>query len=344
MTIARAPGKIILFGEHAVVYGQPALAVPVNEVFAEAEVSNIDRAGIWVNAPDIGLHEELSRLAPDDPLATVINSVFSALGISQAETRKVSNEFRKKHGFDGEKNLRKLKTQEKPFGSERQEGVEIKVSSTIPIASGLGSGAAVSVAIIRALSTHLGHLLDDEKVNEIAYEVEKIHHGTPSGIDNTVVTFSKPIFFVKEHPIELLDVAKPFTIIIADTGIPAPTKESVGDVRKLWEKNPKKMNALFAAIGSITRTARQSIEGGHPEQLGALMNENQRILQEMGVSSPELDRLTEASLNFGAFGAKLSGGGRGGNMIALSTKENAPAIAEALYEAGAKNVIVTQIK
>ena len=79
MTTARASGKIILFGEHAVVYGQPALAVPVNELFAEAEVSNIPRAGIWVNAPDIRLHEELSRLAPDNPLASVINSVFSTL-------------------------------------------------------------------------------------------------------------------------------------------------------------------------------------------------------------------------------------------------------------------------
>jgi len=322
MTTARASGKIILFGEHAVVYGQPALAVPVNEVFAEAEVSNIPRTGIWVNAPDIGLHEELSRLARENPLASVVEAVFSAPGISQPPSV--------------------LRTSP-PEGGEKN-GIEIKITSTIPIASGLGSGAAVSVAITRALSTHLGHPLDDEQVNAIAYEVEKIHHGTPSGIDNTVVTFSKPIFFIKDQVIELLDVAKPFTLIIADTGIPAPTKESVGDVRELWKQNPQKMNAFFAAIGSITRTARQSIEGGHPERLGPLMNENHRILREMGVSSPELDRLTEASLRLGAFGAKLSGGGRGGNMIALSTKENAPAIAEALYKAGAKNVIVTQIE
>ena len=158
------------------------------------------------------------------------------------------------------------------------------------------------------------------------------------------MTYGKPIFFVKEQLIELLNVEKPFTIIIGDTGIPAPTKESVADVRKLWEQNPSKMNTLFAAAGSIARTARQAIEGGYPERLGALMNENQRILTEMGVSSLELDRLTEASLNSGAFGAKLSGGGRGRNMIALSTKEKAPAIVEALYEAGAKNVIVTNIE
>ena len=322
MITSRVSGKIILFGEHAVVYGQPALAVPVNQVFAEAEVLDSPRAGIWINAPDIGFHEKLSRIVPENPLATVVEAVFAELGISLPPSV--------------------LRTSP-PEGGEK-DGIEIKVTSTIPIASGLGSGAAVSVAIIRALSSYLGNPLDDEKVNKIAYEAEKIHHGTPSGIDNTVVTYGKPIFFIKNQPIELLNVAKAFTIIIADTGISAPTKQSVADVRKLWEKNPQKINALFAAAGSIARTARQSIEGGHPERLGALMNENQRILREIGVSCRELDHLTEASLRSGASGAKLSGGGRGGNMIALSTKENAPAIAEALLNAGAKNVVVTEIK
>ncbi|MCP4141584.1 MAG: mevalonate kinase [Chloroflexi bacterium] len=335
---ARASGKIILFGEHAVVYGQPALAVPVNQLYAEAEVSDIPRAGIWVNAPDINLHEELPRIAPENPLASVILAVFSTLNIDVFARRALPGEAISM--TVGEI----VASQNHAPRNDKPKGIEIKISSTIPLASGLGSGAAVSVAIIRALSTHLEHPFSDKKVNEIAYEVEKIHHGTPSGIDNTVVTYAKPIFFIKDQPIELLSVAEPFTIIIADTGIPAPTKESVGDVHKLWEKNPQKMEALFAAAGSIAKTARQAIEGGFPEQLGPLMNENQRILREMGVSSPELDRLTEASLKAGALGAKLSGGGRGGNMIALSTKENAPAIAEALYDAGAKNVIVTEVE
>jgi mevalonate kinase len=227
--------------------------------------------------------------------------------------------------------------------SQREKGVRVEVTSTIPLASGLGSGAAVSVAIIRALSAHLGQPFDDETVNKIAYEVEKIHHGTPSGIDNTVVTYGKPIFFIKGQPIELLHVAKPFTIIIGDTGIPAPTKESVADVRKLWEQDKPNMEMLFGVAGSLAETARQSIENGHPERLGPLMNENQRVLTEMGVSSPELDKLVEASLNAGASGAKLSGGGRGGNMIALSTKEKSPEISAAVYKAGAKNVIVTEV-
>ncbi len=311
MTHASTPGKIILFGEHAVVYGQPALAVPVNQVHADADVSDSDHTGIWINAPDIRLNAEFSGLALDDALAATISMVLS----------KMSSPLPKGEGG----------------------GVRVSVTSTIPLASGLGSGAAVSVAIIRALSTHLGQPFTDEQVNEIAYEVEKIHHGTPSGIDNTVVTYAKPIFFSKGQPIELLNVAKPFTIIIGDTGIPAPTKESVADVRELWQQDKRKMEMLFGVAGSLARTARQSIEGGHPERLGPLMNENQRVLTEMGVSSPELDRLVEASLKAGASGAKLSGGGRGGNMIALSTQENAEKIVEALYAAGAKNVIVTEV-
>ena len=197
MTHASAPGKIILFGEHAVVYGQPALAVPVHQVHADADVSDSDRAGIWVNAPDIRLHAAHSGLALDDALAATISVVYEKIGIPLPE----------------------------------KDGVEIKVASTIPLASGLGSGAAVSVAIIRALSAHLEHPLGDEQVNEIAYEVEKIHHGTPSGIDNTVVTYAKPIFFIKGQPIKLLNVAKPFTIIIGDTGIPDNDREGFGNIQ-----------------------------------------------------------------------------------------------------------------
>ncbi len=329
MSHASAPGKIILFGEHAVVYGQPALAVPVHQVHADAEVSDSDRAGIWVDAPDIRLHAEHSRLALDDALGAVISLVCAETGTCPAETISSSS-----GETASQKDARRVIS----------KGLEIKVTSSIPLASGLGSGAAVSVAIIRALSAHLGQPCDDETVNKIAYEVEKIHHGTPSGIDNTVVTYGKPIFFIKGQPIELLDVAKPFTIIIGDTGIPAPTKESVAGVRKRWEQDKRKMEMLFGVAGSLAEVARQSIEKGHPERLGALMNENQRVLTEMGVSSPELDKLVEASRKAGATGAKLSGGGRGGNMIALSTKENAPTIVEALYAAGAKNVIVTDVR
>src|SRR5574341_3719 len=149
MTTASAPGKIILFGEHAVVYGRPALAVPVTQVHADVEVSDGSQPGIWIDAPDINVHNELNTLASDHPIAAAIHNFLFLSHVS-------------------------------PFPS-----LDIKIPSTIPVAAGLGSGAAVTVALVRALSRHLNHPMRDDEVSAFTYEIEKLHHGTPSGIDNT---------------------------------------------------------------------------------------------------------------------------------------------------------------
>lgn len=308
MTHASAPGKIILFGEHAVVYGRPALAVPVTQIHADVEVTDSPRAGIWIHAPDVNLHAELSSLPADHPAGAATRSVFAALGISSPPP------------------------------------LEINISSTIPVASGLGSGAAVTVALLRALSSMIHSPLSNDEVNSLAYEIEKLHHGTPSGIDNTVVTYAKPVYFIKGQPIETFKVGAPFTLLIADTGIHAPTKESVGDVRKLWEADKPRWERVFDQIGQISKSAREQIKSGRIDSLGDLMNQNHALLQEMTVSSPELDRLVESARKAGASGAKLSGGGRGGNMIALVEKDRAAQVAEALLSAGAKRTIVTEIE
>lgn len=307
MTISSAPGKIILFGEHAVVYGRPALAVPVTQIHAGVDVLDSTRVGIWINAPDVNLNAELNALASDHPIAAVINNLLFLSHVS-------------------------------PFSK-----LEIKITSTIPVASGLGSGAAVTVALTRALASHLNYSMTDEDVNAFAYEIEKLHHGTPSGIDNTVVTYAKPVYFVKGQPIEPFKVGEPFAIVIADTGIPAPTKESVGDVRKLWEADQKHWEKVFDEIADISFAARRVIEEGWIKMLGVLMDENHALLQQMTVSSPELDHLVEAARKAGALGAKMSGGGRGGNMIALVNPETAESVSLALKEAGAKNTIITQV-
>lgn len=315
MTSASAPGKIILFGEHAVVYGRPALAVPVTQVHVDVEILDSSHDRIWIDAPDIDLQADLNSLPAGHPLAAVINKFF---------VPRLSPHFQKTK-----------------MGG--QTGAEIKITSTIPVASGLGSGAAVSVALIRALSSHLGRSMTNEQVNAMAYEIEKIHHGTPSGIDNTVITYARPVHFVKGAPIEIFRVGKPFTIVIGDTGISAPTKESVGDIRKLWEAHKEQWEKLFDQIGEIARKAKEKIENGERESLGEMMNANQALLQEMTVSSPELERLIQAARKAGALGAKLSGGGRGGNMIALVKPEIAEAVSKSLKEAGAKNTITTTI-
>lgn len=305
---ASAPGKIILFGEHAVVYGRAALAVPVIQLHADAEVSASTRPGIWIDAADIGLHAELNSLPSDHPLAAVVHNLFFALGVD-------------------------------PFPD-----LDITVSSTIPVASGLGSGAAVSVALIRALSSALHRSVTDEQVNAWAYEIEKLHHGTPSGIDNTVITYARPVYFVKGRPMETLKVEQAFTMVIGDTGIAAPTRESVADVRKLWEADRGKWEGVFDRIDEITRLARQAIETGEWQKLGVLMDQNHASLQALTVSSPELDRLIEAARRAGALGAKLSGGGRGGNMIALAAEGQAEGLAEAMTSAGSTRVIIAAIE
>jgi len=302
-----APGKIILFGEHAVVYNRPALAVPVTQVHVDVEVLDSPRAGIFINAPGIDLYAELNSLPADHPIALVILKLFQHFEIFQPPD------------------------------------LEIDISSSIPVASGLGSGAAVSVALIRSLSSFLSQPLSDKEVNSLAFDVEKLHHGTPSGIDNTVITYNKPVYFIKGQPIETFKVGRLFTVVIGDTGVSALTKESVGDVRRSWLRDTAVFENYFDEIAQIALIARRSIEHGKPELLGELMDQNHALLQRMTVSSPELDKLVDTARKAGALGAKLSGGGRGGNMIALGEQDRAEFVANALISAGAKRTIVTEI-
>ncbi len=307
---ATAPGKTILFGEHAVVYGRPAIAVPVLQIQARAVVS-ADPLGqpgaVRVLAPDVGLDAWLDELDHEHPLKRTITNVLNELQV------------------------------------ERLPACSLRVSSSIPVAAGLGSGAAVSVATIRALAAFLGHPLKDERVSALAYEVEKLHHGTPSGIDNTVITYAMPVYFVKGQTIEILQPGSHFTIVIGDTGISSPTMGAVRDVRQLWLADPHRYEAIFDSAGEIVRRARVCIENGMLQALGPLMDENHALLEQMSVSSPELDRLVRAARQAGALGAKLSGGGRGGNMIALVHPERGEEVAKALQEAGAVRTWISTV-
>jgi mevalonate kinase len=303
-----ALGKVILFGEHAVVYSRPAIAVPLAQVRAEATVTPASPgAGITLLAHDLGRAYKLSEATADDPLRAITEGTLRYFGLSTVPDLTVS------------------------------------LRSTIPVARGLGSGAAVSTAIVRALAAHFRHPLTPDQVSQLVYEVEKLHHGTPSGIDNTVIAFEQPVYFVRGQPPEHFSVRAPFTLAIADSGVQVPTRVTVGDVRRAWQADPQRYETIFDEIGEIARAGRRAIEGGDVEAVGRLMDDNQRLLQALDVSSPGLDALVTAARAAGALGAKLSGGGRGGNVIALVAPGSAAAVERALLAAGAVGVIVTEV-
>jgi len=309
MTLAQAAGKVILVGEHAVVYGRPAIAVPVTEVRAEARVESAEVGqGVVVVAPDLGRTIVVRQAAEDEPLAHIVRCTLAA------------------------------------FELEREPDLTVTVTSTVPIARGMGSGAAVSTAIVRALTKHEGRWLSSRAISELVYQTEVIYHGTPSGIDNTVIAFEKPIYFVKDEGWEVFWVGSPFSLAIADTGIESSTREIVGGLRQRYEADPDRYRPLFDRAGEIAVAARSAIEEGQPGELGRLMDENHALLQQMGVSCPELDRLVAAAREGGALGAKLSGAGSGGNMIALVTKETQGRVGMMLRLAGATHVLTTEVR
>jgi mevalonate kinase len=311
MTSASALGKVILCGEHAVVYGRAALAFPVYQIQATTEVVEIqgaEKGTIHIHAPDIEYDTWLHEMDDKHPLTEAVRLTLDAIRVSDFTA------------------------------------LEVEIHSSIPLAAGLGSSAAVSVSIIRALSQHLGHPLPPDNQSEIAFEVEKWHHGTPSGIDNTVVAFEQPIFFIRG------EAAKPFMpgadihLVIGNTGIESSTLEAVSKVREGWLEEKEYYEALFDQIDFISRLAYRAIKAGQIHVLGILMNHNQVILETLGVSSPELERLIRAARENGAIGAKLSGAGLGGNMIALVRPGRIDDVTDAMQDAGAVRTISTVVE
>ncbi len=312
MTTATAPGKIILVGEHAVVYGRPAIAAPVWGLVATAHIQERggerpDDRGCVIVARDVGLALSLREAPPDQPLACVARRTLQALALP-------------------------------PNPDWR-----IELTSQLPIAGGLGSGAALSAALVRAIFQHVGRSPTPEEVSTLVYVSEELYHGTPSGIDNTVVAYGQPIWFVRGQPPEVIRPGGAFTVAIAMSGIPSPTRETVAHVRSRWQQDRARYEGWFDAIGELAVSARRAIETGDVAALGPLFDCNQALLARLEVSSPPLERLIQAAREAGALGAKLSGGGRGGNIIALVEPDRVQAVEKALLAAGATQVVITTI-
>ena len=294
-----APGKVILCGEHSVVYGRAAIAVPVGTMRATARVEpGPSGSGLHINALDLNQTLALSKAGINHPLAKIARLVLNTLAVPEPDA-------------------------------------VMSLNSDLPVASGMGSGTAITVAAARALSASLGRQLPRETVSALTYEVEKIHHGTPSGIDNTVIAYEQPIFFIRGVAPETFRIHTPFHLLIANSGIAASTSGSVAEVRHRWEAAQSYYDVIFDCIGAIALAARAAVEQGALGALGVLFNENHDLLVKMGVSLYQLDLLTSAAREAGALGAKLTGSGQGGNIIALVEPERLDAVRQALVGAGA---------
>lgn len=304
--LASGSGKVILFGEHAAVYGSHVIAAPI-PIAIQAKVED-ENDGIHLVIPRWGVEERLHMdTEHKHSIYQSLDLIINTLGLK-------------------DKNMR------------------IEVYPNVPRAMGLGGSAALAVAIIRALSQHYQLNLSDDDVNKLAFESEKIVHGTPSGIDNTMATYGKFILFRKGEPplMKPIDVPHPIPIVIGLSGVESLTAKMVAHVRKAWEKNQALYDKIFKEIDELALQAVKAIQNYDLEKLGELMNINQGLLNALQVSSWELEELIQIARNSGALGAKLTGGGGGGAMIALCP-DKAEQVAEAMRKAGYK-AIITELR
>lgn len=304
---ASAPGKAILAGEHAVVYGFPAIAVPIRDISATAEVfPGPEGSGFTIESPALG--------------ATLSLAAKESSGLAYAACIA----------------LGALRVVWEPDAS-------LVIRSSIPVASGLGSGAAVSAAAIKAVLGSFAITIPPPTLSALVFEVEKLYHGTPSGIDNAVICLDQCVLFSKQKPVEAIAIRTPFDLVVADTGIRSLTRDAVAKVREGLLAARARYDHLFIEIGSVAMAAKDTLLSGDLPLLGNLLTRNQILLQELGVSSTEIEALVKAAMEAGALGAKLSGAGLGGNVIALPKPGTTESVAQALLRAGAANVIKAHI-
>jgi mevalonate kinase len=302
-------GKAILFGEHFVVHGVPGIVSAIDSA-ADAKVKK------------------------------------NGKGITVEDERKGAKGYAEKKKLQQKESIERML---KAMNVDPQKvSLKIWLGGNLPGFSGIGASAASSVAIARAIAEEHGMDLSDEKINEVAYEAEKAYAGNPSGIDNTAATFGGLIWFKKNlgggaNMIERLSIREPVEIVIGNTGIVANTKAMVAGVGERKKRNPEKYGALFGQAEDLAFKARKALEAFDLKQVGKLMNENHRLLQEIEVSCKELDHLVDLAREHGAFGAKLTGGGGGGCMVALTPgKDLQEAVAAAMENEGFK-VLRTKI-
>jgi mevalonate kinase len=300
-------GKTILFGEHFVVYGLPSIASAISN-YTEAKIE-----------PASGGEQFIP-------------------GVELVDERPATPGYKEKKRGEMERSLKlildfmKIDTQKNPL--------KITLSGNLKCASGIGASAAMASSIARALSEKFGKNLDDDKINEVAYEGEKGSAGNPSGIDNTASTYGGLLIFEKnleggKNMIERLSIEKPIEIVVINSGVTQETKEVVADVRKFKEENEKRFAEICGEYKKVFERGLQALKTGDVQKLGQAIEKNQVLLKQITVSSELIDEIVSKAKRAGAIAAKLTGTGRGGLVIALTPgKELQEKVAKEMQEAG----------
>jgi len=296
-------GKVVIMGEHAVVYGRHAIAAPL-PMTIKAQVEDCDE-GIHLLIPRWGVEFQLAsnpneRRSFERPAGVMLDE----LGLSGRAMR-------------------------------------IEVFPEVPRSMGLGGSAAMAVAIVRALDKHYRLGLADEDVNRLAFEAEKLAHGNPSGIDNTLACYAKPLVFRAGNPplVETLNIKTPIPMVVGMTGYEGLTAKTVGRVNAAWQQDRKLYERIFDQIDALVLRGVQAIQDEDLVTLGQLMNICHGMLNALQVSTPELEQLVDIARGNGALGAKLTGGGGGGSIIALCDGDT-DAVVNAIRAAGFEAVAV----
>lgn len=306
---ASAPAKAILIGEHAVVYGRPAIALPVPQLRVTATVL-ADEGSLKLSSRYEGaggprlVEADLATAGAAEPLAVAARAALRHAG----------------------------RTERTPW--------RVVLDSAIPAGRGLGSSAAVAVAVVTALGRAAGseEAWDPQTIAELALESERCVHGRASGIDTAVCAYGTPIRF-QQGRAQPLTVGCRVTLLVADTGARGATAEMVAGVRARQSEHPHTYAEWFDRVGRLADDAVRALAEGSPRWLGQLMNGNHLALQAMHVSTPQLDALVAAAREAGAWGAKLTGSGGGGAIIALVDEARVAAVKAALESAGAVSVL-----
>lgn len=303
---ASAHGKVILLGEHAVVYGSHAIAAPIPLAVEARVVDSGD--GVLLMIPRWGLEQRLK--ASDEGFARVLASILEELELSS-------------------------------------RSMAIEVFPKVPRAMGLGASSALAVAVIRALDQHYRLGLDDEEVNRLAFMCEQAAHGTPSGIDNTLATYGRMMVYQRGKAgakFQPLEPAVPLSMVVGISGQESLTARTVASVRRSWEGAPERYQRMFDEIDRLTLEGMHAITEGDSRALGELMNLCHGILNGLQLSTPALEDLVGIARSHGALGAKLTGGGGGGSMVALCPEgepETSLRVQKAMRDAGYDTLEVT---